>query len=49
MMSEYEERLGKTGQISSSLIIKLNTMPLVTSEQGEEGVANSQDVKEYEF
>lgn len=49
LISGYEERLGKTGQVTSTLKIKLNTMSLVASEQGKEGVTKSQDVKKHEF
>lgn len=49
LISGYEERLGETGQVTATLIIKLNMMSWVASEQGKEGVAKSQDVKKHEF
>ena len=49
LISGYEERLGKTGQVTSTLKIKLNTKSLTASEQGKEGVTKSQDVKKHEF
>lgn len=39
------ERLGKTDQTASTLIVKLNTSSLVVREE----VENPQDVKKYKF
>lgn len=37
MIGGYEERLEKAGQITSTLMVKLNAMSLVASEQDKEG------------
>lgn len=37
MIGGYEERLEKSGQITSTLMVKLNAMSLVASEQNKEG------------